>query len=68
MIWTSASLVEKGGYFVFRKRFDLEESGSIAQLQLFADSRYLLWINGQYVLRGPYRFNPKRPEYDLIDD
>ncbi len=67
MIWTSSTLGEKGGYVVFRKRFELKETGSPAQLQLFADSRYLLWINGQYVLRGPCRFNPKRPEYDIVD-
>ena len=67
MIWTSSILGEKGGYVVFRKSFELQETGSPAQLQLFADSRYLLWINGQYVLRGPCRFNPKRPEYDIID-
>jgi alpha-L-rhamnosidase len=67
MIWTSAEFGENGGYFVFRKSFELSEPGSPAQLQLFADSRYWLWINGQYVLRGPCRFNPKRPEYDIID-
>jgi hypothetical protein len=67
MIWTSAELGGNGGYVVFRKSFELPESGSPAQLQLFADSRYWLWINGQYVLRGPCRFNPKRPEYDIVD-
>ena len=67
MIWTSTELSEKGGYVVFRKSFDLSDANSPAELQLFADSRYLLWINGQYVLRGPCRFNPKRPEYDLVD-
>ena len=67
MIWTSSSLVEKGGYVVFRKGFVMNEIGTPALLQLFADSRYLLWINGQYVLRGPCRFNPKRPEYDVVD-
>jgi len=67
MIWTSTELSEKGEYVVFRKSFDLAESGSTAKLQLFADARYLLWINGQYVLRGPCRFNPKRPEYDVVD-
>lgn len=67
MIWANSNLGQKGGYVVFRKSFDLKETRSQALLQLFADSRYLLWINGQYVLRGPCRFNPKRPEYDVID-
>ncbi len=38
-----------------------------ATLHLFADSRYLLWVNGTNVLRGPGRFNPKRPEFDSLD-
>ena len=67
MIWASSELGEKGGYVVFRKSFELPESDSLAQLQLFADSRFLLWINGQYVLRGPCRFNPKRPEFDMVN-
>ena len=67
MIWTSTTLGEKGGYVVFRKNFEMNEIGTPALLQLFADSRYLLWINGQYVMRGPCRFNPKRPEYDVVD-
>lgn len=67
MIWSSSMFGEHGGYVVFRKSFNLEPSDSDAQLKIFADSRYLLWINGQYVLRGPCRFNPKRPEYDLVD-
>ena len=56
-----------GGYVVFRKSCELPDTGSPARLQVFADSRYLLWINGRYVLRGPCRFNPKRPEYDVVD-
>jgi hypothetical protein len=67
IIWTPFEIVTNGGYAVFRKSFDLEKTGGEAQLELFADSRYLLWINGQYVMRGPCRFNPKRPEYNEID-
>jgi alpha-L-rhamnosidase len=67
MIWSTSEIDKDGGYVVFRKSFELSDANSPAQLQLFADSRYLLWINGQYVLRGPCRFNPKRPEYDVVD-
>jgi alpha-L-rhamnosidase len=66
-IWCQAQAGENGGYVVFRKSFDLDEYPATAQVQIFADSRYLLWINGKYVLRGPCRFNPKRPEYDVVD-
>jgi hypothetical protein len=67
MIWSRSAAKEKGGYVVFRKTCELADAGSPARLQVFADSRYLLWINGRYVLRGPCRFNPKRPEYDVVD-
>ena len=68
MIWSSSLPDGKQEYAVFRKSFDLNETPATpALLQIFADSRYLLWINGQYVLRGPCRFNPKRPEYDVVD-
>jgi hypothetical protein len=67
MIWTPFEIGTNGGYAVFRKNFNLTETGGEAQLELFADSRYLLWINGQYIMRGPCRFNPKRPEYNEVD-
>ena len=35
-------------------------------MMIFADSRYVLWINGKYVERGPCRFDPKGPQYDVI--
>jgi hypothetical protein len=28
--------------------------------------RYMLWINGRYVERGPCRFVPAHPEYDTL--
>lgn len=67
MIWTSENPAGKQVYIAFRKDFIISKVSSPALLKLFADSRYLLWINGRYVMRGPCRFNPKRPEYDLMD-
>jgi alpha-L-rhamnosidase len=67
MIWSSANSGGKQEYIAFRKKFQLAEVSSQVSLHLFSDSRYILWVNGQYVLRGPCRFNPKRPEYDIVD-
>ena len=67
MIWSTHVPDGKQAYVVFRKTFELSEILPPALLNIFADSRYLLWINGQYVLRGPCRFNPKRPEYDVVE-
>ena len=53
----------------FRKSFETElDQATLAQakLYLFADTRYLLYINGNYVARGPARFDPRAPEYDTL--
>lgn len=57
---------EKGAYTVFRKTF-LMENPEEAVVNIFADARYVLWINGKEVLRGPSRFDPKSPQYDVMD-
>ncbi len=66
-IWSPSGPAGKQVFVVFRKTFDLSDRPTEASLQLFADTRYMLWINGQYVARGPGRFNPKRPEFDTLD-
>lgn len=67
MIWSATDKPGEQAYVVFRKQFNLDNPISKTKLEIFADSRYMLWINGQYVLRGPCRFNPKRPEYDVVN-
>lgn len=64
-IW-SGSIDTKGSYTVFRKSFNTTTVES-ATLNIFADVRYTLWINGNEVLRGPCRFDPKGPQYDFTD-
>ncbi len=66
-IWSTSGSSGKQEWVAFRKSFNLDETSRPATLKLFADSRYMLWINGQYVLRGPCRFNPRRPEFDVVD-
>ena len=51
----------------FRKVIVLKEKPAHARIMIFADSRYILWVNGNYVERGPCRFDPKGPQYDSID-
>ena len=67
MIWSPVAPAGNQAYVAFRKNFDLDQKPASAPLHLFADSRYLLWVNGRHVLRGPCRFNPKRPEFDTLD-
>ncbi len=52
---------------VFRKTVHLDRVPARAEAYVFADSYYALYINGKYVLLGPSRFDPSRPEYDRID-
>lgn len=51
----------------FRKQFRYGGGAKGETLYIFADSKYMLWINGRYVMRGPCRFDPIRPEYDSFD-
>ena len=67
MIWTPEKNPADASFVAFRKRFELGVAPRGATLRLFADVRYLLWINGQYILRGPARFEPTGPEYDSVD-
>ena len=68
-IWTDHRAIgDKPGVAVgFRKSFNLERIPASACLQLFADARYILWVNGIYVERGPARFQPNGPEYDSVE-
>ena len=67
MIWTQPLETQSGVAIAFRKTFELSAKPATAELHLFADSRYVLWVNGAYVERGPARFQPNGPEYDTID-
>jgi hypothetical protein len=67
MIWTQPAQNQMGVAVAFRKTFDLREKPTRAGLRLFADARYVLWVNGAYVERGPARFQPNGPEYDTIN-
>ena len=63
-IWASPSVDRNQRYVAFRKTFELAASPRSAAIHIFADTRYLLWVNGTFIDRGPCRFDPKRPEYD----
>ena len=69
MIWTNIDNANMGKAVCvgFRRQFDLAENPKNAKIHIFADSRYLLWINGEYIERGPCRFDPKGPQYDSIN-
>ena len=55
-------------YLNFRSPiFELTQLRQDAQLFLTADSRYRLWVNGQFLARGPARSWPHAHSVDQID-
>lgn len=54
-------------YVCFRKKFNLPKKESEATVHVFADSRYVLYINGQYITKGPARSDPRWQFVDIID-
>ncbi|MCL5995229.1 MAG: alpha-L-rhamnosidase N-terminal domain-containing protein, partial [Chloroflexi bacterium] len=58
---------KKEAHALFRKTFDLERVPARAPARVTADSRYVLFVNGQEVHRGPIRSQPRRMHYDLFD-
>ncbi len=65
-IWNSSNSSSRPAYTVFRKTFNVEDVKK-ANISIFADTRYILWINGVEVLKGPCRFDPSAPQYDQSD-
>jgi hypothetical protein len=51
----------------FRRTFELASPPAHASARVTADSRYVLWVNGVEVARGPVRSNPRRLRYDRVD-
>ena len=62
MIWSGPD-DGKANFTVFRKTIDLESFES-ATFNIFADTKYILWMNGVEELRGPCRFDPVSPSFD----
>jgi len=55
------------GFCHFRKIFKLPDKPDKGELRIFADSRYMLFINGKYVGRGPCRSDPRWQYYDVLN-
>ncbi|NAZ76303.1 alpha-L-rhamnosidase, partial [Kineococcus sp. T13] len=52
---------------MFRRTFELTRVPAQAPARLSADARYVLWVNGVEVGRGPARSQPARQRYDSYD-
>jgi alpha-L-rhamnosidase len=55
------------GFCFFRKEFETPGSADAVLLRITADSKYMLYVNGEYVARGPCRSDPRWQYFDEID-
>ena len=54
-----------GNVTLFRGQATLTQPATAVRLEIFADTRYEVWLNGVWVGRGPARFSRQRQEYDI---
>ena len=52
---------------LFRRRVTLDAVPARVPARMTADSRYVLYVNGKEVFRGPLRSQPRRMIYDMFD-
>ena len=64
-IWLHDDLPNDHEIGLFRREFFLSESLQDAELHIFADTRYQIWLDGEWIGRGPARFSPHLREYDV---
>lgn len=57
----------KNRWFLFRRTIELPRAPNRAPIKITADGRYLLFVNGARVGRGPVRCNPLYQRYDEYD-
>ena len=62
-VWVSGT-VQSGAVLLFRRAFALADPVPEAELDIIADTRYELWLDGHWIGRGPARFSEVRQEYD----
>lgn len=63
-IWNNSGEHPRNYWLAFRKTFTAPEDYEQARLHITADSRYFLYINGQFVGWGPIRSWPFEQSYD----
>ena len=54
-------------YLRFRQKWHVNRQTAPSKLFISADSRYKLWVNGQYIARGPARSWPHAQCLDCLD-
>lgn len=67
-IWTEGEESPRNEWRCFRKSFEVPEMGwESAKISITADSRYVLYVNGELLGRGPARSWPDELFYDTYE-
>jgi hypothetical protein len=66
-IWVKGDERPDNAYFQFRKSFSLDSVPDQAKIHLTADCKYLLYLNGVAVGRGPITSDPKYKQVDTYE-
>ncbi len=66
-IWLGGESTPYHRFVYARGSFDLDDPPQSALLHITASDRYLLYVNGAYLGRGPARSDPRRKSYDRYD-
>lgn len=66
-VWVDSGQLARHRQVYFQRSFQIGSPVAEATIHLFADSRYHLFVNGQFVGFGPSRFFPEAPQYDTYD-
>ncbi len=66
-VWIDPHGEGRNQHVFFRRSVTLEGQPEKAELNVFADSRYILFINGAAIHFGPARSFPPNPVYDTYD-
>ncbi len=65
--WMYDTASDRNTYFAFRKAVTLPAEPRSATMRITADARYILWIDGAFVGRGPARSVPSAQSFDTHD-
>ena len=66
-IWCDMEGRGRNLFAFFRRTFSIHSIVKSAQIHIFADTCYQLFINGIFIDFGPIRFDPRFPRYDTYD-
>jgi hypothetical protein len=65
--WGTRRSPGRDAFGLLRRAFELDGAPASARCRVAADARYVLWVNGIHIGRGPVRSQPERATYDEYD-